>query len=115
MAIFVPVIHLNYHDIGIVYRDADKKVSEGGAIFCMTNKETDNVPVNIENFRIASDMNLDFLILRNPTKNLSERIPMEKARILVESARQPAGADYKLVSFSSVKGYYDIPDQELPL
>jgi hypothetical protein len=115
MARFVPVAQLSRHDIGVCYKDEDKKEPNGGALFCLTREHTGNIPVNIADFNNARLMGLTWLILRIEPSNWTQRVSMEKAIRLMETARQLDGADYKLISRWSVEGGIEIPDEGLPL
>lgn len=113
MARFVPVTQLNRHDIGICYKDEARKEPDGGALLCLTKEQTGNIPVNLADFNNARLLGLSWLILRIEPSNWIQRVSMETAVKLLASARQPDGADYKLISRWSVEGGMEIPDEGL--
>jgi hypothetical protein len=111
MARFVSIQQLTRHDIGICYKDDNRKEPDGGALYCMTRENTGNIPVNIADFNNARLMGIDSIILRIEPQNWTKRIPMSMAIELMAHARQLDGADYKLVSRYSIEGGIEIPDK----
>jgi hypothetical protein len=87
------------HDYGIAREAGGVQKT---ALFCLTNKDTGNIPINIHDFNLALDLGTQAVILKIIPKKWSEILTMNQAMKLMEETEQAEGTDYKLISMRSV-------------
>jgi hypothetical protein len=108
MARITPVCRIGHHDIGVLYKD---DIPIGGILMCITDRvNTVNVAVNIQDFKNARLIGINWVVFKIIHMNWVKINPMKTAILHMEQAPQQEGKPYKLLSKFTIEGHMEIPD-----
>ena len=90
------------HDYGTAYADQAKTSVLGKILYCVTTKYDGGVSVNIADFQEALRQNYYGVLFAGDL--YKKLIPMNRAKELMENARQLDGTDYKIIHWDGIRG-----------